>query len=98
MDVRQVNTSGEVKRLQRCLNDLVSVLALPAMWSGSQPSQIVHTLLDALLGMLYLDLVYARLQYPAGGAPIEVLKIAASAKWMPDEIHKTVNECFRDDP
>src|SRR5216684_2490577 len=98
MGVRQKGTSGEIKRLKRCLNDLVSVLALPAMWSGSQPSQIVHTLLDALLGMLCLDFVYARLQDPAGGAPIEVLKIAASAKWiLPDEIHKTVNQWFGDD-
>src|ERR1700730_7726484 len=99
MDVRQEDTSGEIKRLQRCLNDLVSVLALPAMWSGSQPAQIVQTLLDALLGMLCLDLVYARLQDPTGGTPIEVLKIAPSAKWMPpDEIHKTVNQWFGDDP
>src|SRR5579863_7463800 len=99
MDVRQEDTSAEIKHLKRCLNDLVSVLALPAMWSGSQPSQIVHTLLDALLGMLCLDLVYARLQNPAGGAPIEVLKIAPSAKWaLPDEIHKTVNQWFGDDP
>src|ERR1700681_2791603 len=99
MDVRQEDTSGEIKRLQRCLNDLVSVLALPAMWSGSQPSQIVHTLLDALLGMLCLDLVYARFEDPAGGAPIEVLKIAPSAEWaLPDEIHKTVNQWSGDDP
>ena len=99
MSVRQEHTPEEVKRLQRCLNDLVSVLALPAMWSGSQPSQIVHTLLDALLGMLCLDLVYARFEDPAGGAPIEVLKIAPSAKWMlPDEIHKIVNQWFGDDP
>src|SRR5580704_9307006 len=98
MSVRQEHAPEEVKRLQRCLNDLMSLLALPAMWSGSQPSQIVHTLLDALLGMLCLDLVYARLQDPAGGAPIEVLKIAPSAKWLlPDEIHKTVNQWFGDD-
>jgi PAS domain S-box-containing protein len=99
MDVQLEDTSAEVKRLQRCLNDLVSVLALPAMWSGSQPSQIVHTLLDALLGMLFLDFVYARLEDPAGGAPIEVLKIAPSAKRMlPDEIRKTVSQWFGDDP
>src|SRR5580700_8936569 len=99
MSVRQEHASGEVKRLQRCLNDLVSVLALPAMWSGSQPSQIVHTLLDALLSMLCLDMVYARLQDPSGGAPIEVLKIAPQAKCMlPDEIHKAVNKWFGDDP
>src|SRR5580692_4200061 len=99
MGVRPEDTSGEVKRLERCLNDLVSVLALPAMWSGSQPSQIVHTLLDALLGMLCLDLVYARFEDPAGGAPIEALKIDPSAKWaLPDEIHKTVNQWFGDHP
>ena len=99
MGVAQEDMSGEVKRLQRCLNDLVSILALPAMWSGGPPSQIVHTLLDALLGMLCLDLVYARLQDPAGGAPIEVLKISPSANWIsPDEIHKTVNQSFGDDP
>src|ERR1700729_3156022 len=99
MNVRQEHTSEEVKGLQRCLNDLVSVLALPAMWSGSQPAQIVHILLDALLGMLSLDFVYARLQDPAGGAPIEALKIAPSATWMlPEEIHKTVKRWFGDDP
>ena len=99
MGARREDTSGEIKHLKRCLNDLVSLLALPAMWSGSQPSQIVHTLLDALLGMLCLDLVYARLQDPAGGAPIEVLKIAPSAKRMlADEIHETVNQWFGDDP
>ena len=99
MGVPQEDSSGEIKRLKRCLNDLVSVLALPAIWGGSQASQIVHTLLDALLGMLGLDLVYARFEDPAGGAPIEVLKIAPSAMWMlPDEIHKTVNQWFGDDP
>jgi PAS domain S-box-containing protein len=99
MSVRQEHTPEEVKRLERCLNDLVSVLALPAMWSGSRPHHIVHTVLDALLGMLYLDLVYARFEDPAGGAPIEVLKIDPSAKCLPpDEIHKIVNQCFGDDP
>src|SRR5260370_18708553 len=49
--------------------------------------------------MLCLDLVYARFEDPAGGAPIEVLKIAPSAKWMlPDEIHKAINQWFGDDP
>src|SRR5579862_947528 len=99
MGVPQEDSSGEIKRLKRCLNDLVSVLALPAIWGGSQASQIVHTLLDALLGMLGLDLAYARFEDPAGGAPIEILKIAPSARWMlPDETHKTVNQWFGDDP
>ena len=42
----------EIKRLRRCINDLVSVVALPATWSGGEPSQIVRTLFNVLLGML----------------------------------------------
>src|ERR1700751_390865 len=99
MGVDREDMSGEVKRLRRCLNDRVSVLALPAMWSGGPPSQIVHSLLDALLGMLCLDLAYARLQDPAGGPTIEVLKISPSANWIsPDEIRKAVNQSFGNDP
>src|SRR5580704_15521305 len=49
--------------------------------------------------MLCLDFVYARFEDPAGGAPIEVLKIAPSATWiLPDEIHKTLNQWSGDDP
>ena len=69
MEVQLEHPADEIKRLQRCINDLVSVLALPAMWSGGEPSQIVHTLLDALLRMLDLDLVYVRLKDPVGEAP-----------------------------
>jgi hypothetical protein len=61
MDVQPELASGEVKHLQRCINDLVSLLALPAIWSGGDPSQVLHTLLDALMRMLRLDLIYARL-------------------------------------
>ncbi|MDB5866554.1 MAG: hypothetical protein JWO70_4360, partial [Betaproteobacteria bacterium] len=28
------NTAEDIKRLQRCVNDLISVLALPALWGG----------------------------------------------------------------
>ncbi len=66
----------EIRRLQRCVSDLVSVLALPAIWVGSEPSQIVGTLLEALAGMLRLDLLYARVNDPAGGAPIEMAQVA----------------------
>src|SRR5215470_12983298 len=30
-------TANEIKRLQGCINDLISVLALPAMWTGQDP-------------------------------------------------------------
>jgi PAS domain S-box-containing protein len=74
MHQKPTDAASEVKRLQRCMNDLVSVLALPAVWSGSQPSRIVETFLDALLGMLELDFVYARVRTDSSGAATEVFK------------------------
>ena len=88
MDVQPRDHTEEIKHLQRCVNDLVSALALPAMWSGGEPSQIVHTLLDALLRMLELDLVYVRLNETGGQAPIEMVRFAQSQKHVasPHEI------------
>ena len=68
----------EVKRLQRCLNDLVSLLALPALWSGGDPSQIARTLIDVLHRLLHLDLVYVQLKGVSGDAPVESARIGQS--------------------
>jgi PAS domain S-box-containing protein len=88
MDVQPRDHTEEIKHLQRCVNDLVSALALPAMWSGGEPFQIVHTLLDALLRMLQLDLVYVELKETGGQAPIEMVRFAQSQKHVasPHEI------------
>ncbi len=90
----------EIKHLRRCVNDLIGVLALPAMWSGAEPSQIVHTLLDALLRMLQLDLVYVRLKETAGRAPIEMVRFAPSQKHIdqPHEMGKVLEHWLGPDP
>jgi len=75
LEVEMENTGDEIKRLQSCINDLISVLALPAIWSGSESSQIVGTLLDVLLAMLRLDFAYARLSDSSDGPPIEVVRL-----------------------
>jgi PAS domain S-box-containing protein len=99
MGVQSEHPAEEIERLQRCLNDLVSVLALPAMWSGRDPSQIVHTLLDALLSMLRLDLVYVQLKDPVGEAPIEMVRVAQSQKLTarPREICEVLNRWLGSD-
>src|ERR1700742_174336 len=71
----------EIKHLQRCVSDLISVLALPAIWSGGEPSRIVDTLLDALLRMLQLDLVYVRLKETPGRVRIETVRFALSQEY-----------------
>jgi PAS domain S-box-containing protein len=100
MEVQLDDPAEEIKRLQRCINDLVSVLALPAMWSGGKPGQIVHTLLDALLGMLRLDLVYVWLKNPIGEEPIEMGRVAQSRQRMsqPQELGEVLRRCLGDDP
>jgi PAS domain S-box-containing protein len=88
MDGQPRDPAEEIKRLQRCVNDLISVLTLPATWSGGEPSQIANTLLDALLRVLQLDLVYVCLKGTAGQAPIEMVRFAPSQKYIaqPHEI------------
>jgi len=76
MEVQPENASGEIKRLQRCINDLVSLLALPAIWSGGDPSQILHTLIEALMRMLRLDLVSVQLKDAVGKVPVEIVRVA----------------------
>jgi PAS domain S-box-containing protein len=88
MDAQLRDPAEEIKQLQRCVNDMISVLALPAMWSGGEPSQIVQALLDALLRMLQLDLVYVRLQETGGQAPIEMVRLARSQTSIASQPHE----------
>ncbi len=94
------HSADEIKRLQRCINDLISVLALPAMWSDREPLRIVHGLLDALLGMLRLDLVYVHLKDPDHQVPIQLLRVAPGQEAMarPEEICELLSRWFQDAP
>ena len=90
----------EIKHLRRSINNLVSVLALPAVWSGREASQIIDTLLDTLLHMFRLDFIYVRLKDPLGEAPIETVRVTHSEtpKPGPQELPEVINHCFPDDP
>jgi PAS domain S-box-containing protein len=70
----------EVARLRGCLHDLVSITALPALWTSGEPAQIVSTLLDALLGTLRLGFVCVRLNDPEGGPSIEMVRVAEALR------------------
>jgi PAS domain S-box-containing protein len=100
MKVQLEHPADEIKRLQRCINDLVSLLALPAMWSGSKSFDIVHTLLDSLLRMLDLDFVYVSLTNLVDAAPSETVRVAQSQEQMlrPRELCTFLNRWLGDDP
>ncbi|PYS65595.1 MAG: hypothetical protein DMF76_02260 [Acidobacteria bacterium] len=48
MKAKVEHAANEIKRLKAFINNLISVPALPAIWSGGQPPQIVGALLDML--------------------------------------------------
>jgi C4-dicarboxylate-specific signal transduction histidine kinase len=76
VEAEMQNPADEVKRLQSCINDLISVLALAAIWTGSDAQQMLGTLLDSLLAILRLDFACARLNDSIDGAPLEVVRLA----------------------
>jgi PAS domain S-box-containing protein len=91
---------NEIKRLKDCINNLITVQALPAIWSGGQPSQIVSALLDMLLEMLSLDFAYARLKDSTGGSPLEMARLAQDRNLtaQPQMIGRALNPWLGDFP
>lgn len=70
----------EIERLQDCINNLVSLLALSALWNGRKPRQVVDTLGAVLGRMLRAEFVYARINTPTSGARIEICRVARRRK------------------
>src|SRR5207244_11571202 len=83
MEREMAQATDELKRLKACINNLISVQALPAIWSGGQPSQIVSALLDMLPKLLSLDFAYVRLKDSTGGAPLEMVRLAQDRHLTP---------------
>ena len=67
--------NAEIYRLRRGINDLASLLSLPAIWIGRERSLIATTLVDVLVRMLGLDFAYVRISDPAGGSPDEAARL-----------------------
>ena len=78
MDAPREYSSDDITRLGTGLNDLGSILALPAVWADAEPSQIVSTLVDTLLEILHLSFVFVRLRALDRTSSIEIMRIADS--------------------
>ena len=100
MEAQPEHPAEEVKRLRRCINDLVSVVALPAIWGRGEPAVVVGALAEALSGILDLDLVYVRSGAAAGEAPVETVRVAQpeSLTAGPREIGELLDRLLGDDP
>jgi signal transduction histidine kinase len=100
MEAKVEEAVDEIKRLKACINNLISVQALPAIWSGGKPSQIVSASLDMLLTMLSLDFAYARLKDSTGGASFEIARLAQDQTLtaQPQIIGRALNPWLGDCP
>ena len=100
MEAQPEQPAEEIERLQRCINDLGGVTALPALRGGGEPAEIVRTLLDLLLGMLSLDLIYVRSEVAVGEPPVEMARVAQSLSLPagPKEIGKLFDRWLGDNP
>jgi PAS domain S-box-containing protein len=86
MSPRVEGATDEVRRLQGRLDDLVSLMALPAVWAGREPRYILEALVDGLAGLLQLDVAHARLCDPSD--PAEVAWGVSSAGAQPPGLSK----------
>jgi PAS domain S-box-containing protein len=69
----------EVRHLRACLSDLVALGALPATWTGRDAPSMAASLADGLLDMLHAELVFVRLDGPAGVPDVRIVRAAAGA-------------------
>jgi PAS domain S-box-containing protein len=92
-------TTEEIRQLQACINNLVSIMALLALWDGQDPGQLVATLLEGLIRMLRLDFARAQLINPETGPPSVVIRIAQqhSETTHPEEEKGTFDRTAADD-
>jgi signal transduction histidine kinase len=100
MAARSEDPTNEIRRLQHCINDLISIFTLPAIWRGGDPAQIARTMCDALVEMLHLDVIYVRLDASAGLASVEMVATGRSrgATTQVREIGDGLNRLLGPDP
>ncbi len=82
--------NADAADLRRCLNDLVGVLALPAVWSGSEPSGIIQTLLDTVFRTLSLDVAYARMTERTGRTLVETVRSTPALSAGPEDLRDAI--------
>ncbi|HTW45975.1 MAG TPA: ATP-binding protein [Acidobacteriaceae bacterium] len=78
----------------------MSVLSLPAVLGCGDPQQLLNTSLDALMRILAVDFLYARLTAPVEQGLIEAIRVDRlyGTKQGPDEINRVLNRWFGDGP
>lgn len=96
--VEGTNYPADVRQLQKCLNELVAILALPAMWTDLEPSHIAQTLIDALVKLLRLDFAYIRLSDSEDGSITEYVRSSLRRDIQPHDVGHALERCLATEP
>ena len=80
------DAADEIRRLQRCMNDLGRLLALPDLRSGGDAAWIARVLVDALQGMLRLGVIYVRVSEHVAEMPIGIGEVLQD--WLTEDPRK----------
>jgi PAS domain S-box-containing protein len=83
VNVKKEPATREISRIRRCMNDLVRVTALPAIWTGHDLAGVATVLLDRMVRILGLDFGYLRLSESA--TPKEWIRVANGVRDVPAE-------------
>jgi len=96
---KTIETAEEILGLRACMNDLMGVLALPAIWAGRDQEDMLSTLLDGIRRLLELAVVYATIT-TADSRQIEMIRIADTdvTERNSRRLRKTLNEWLRLEP
>ncbi len=76
------------------------MMALPALWSGGEPSQIGRTLIDGLQSMLHLKLIYVQLKDLLGEVAVELARVSPNSAGdiQTGEVGAQLSRLLGDDP
>jgi Signal transduction histidine kinase len=95
VQTQRARVADDSKLLERCINDLIVVMALPAMWTVRDPSKIAETLLDVLVRMLRLDFAHVILRESVDGTAIERVRSAESTNVEPEVISRALGRWLK---
>jgi signal transduction histidine kinase/ActR/RegA family two-component response regulator len=80
--------ASQTADLERCVRDLLALLALPALWSGRDPRAILELLFEVMESMLSLEFAYGNSK--SRDDSVEVLRSSALGL---DEVRRLVAPC-----
>lgn len=82
----------ESRTLRATLRDVVSLLALPALWRGQEPGYIASSLADLLAHLVRVEVTYVMLEDPTHGTVVH--EVRPVSDHVPEELGARIREAL----